>query len=151
VNFERNLKSPKMAFQLVKTGTTDAISTGDGTDPWSISGVTLNQSGTPATIDSSPVQAELLAQTYLYSGISMQLISEAAGIDYKLSLDNTNWFDALTSGAGGDAAGEIADMDATGSDVRKTVYMKVVVANDGSVTAGTKTAPDIRITRTENQ
>ena len=140
-----------MALQLVKNSTTDEFSFGGaGDDPISKS-VNLDDSGSPATIDTNTITAQIRATTYLYSNISMSVISEDAGIDYKLSLNNTNFFDSLASGNGGDAAGEIPNIDATSETQTKTVYIKAVVDNDGSVSAGDKTTPKIRLSRTENQ
>ena len=138
-----------MALQLVKNSTTDEYSfDGAGDDPIS---KTVNLDDTGGTEDSSIVTAQIRATTYSYTGISMSIQSEESGIDYKLSLNNTNFFDSLTSGNGGDAVGEIADIDATAEVQTKTVYVKAVVANDGSVTAGDKTAAKVRLTGTENQ
>jgi len=140
-----------MSLKLVKKSTSDDFSSGDGTDPVSMS-VTLDDSSSPATIDSDVVNAELLATTYSYTGIALSIVSEESGVDFKLSLDNTNWHDALTSGTVDDAvAGEIGNMDASGTDQRTDIYIKTVNDNDGGVSAGQHTAADIRLTATENQ
>jgi hypothetical protein len=138
-----------MALQLVKNSTTDEYSFGGANDdPVSLS---VNLDDTGGTEDSSTVTAQIRATTYLYTGIAMSIQSEESGIDYKLSLNNTNFFDSLTSGSGGDAAGEIADIDATSGAQTKTVYIKSVVNNNGTVTAGNKTGAKVRLTGTENQ
>jgi hypothetical protein len=134
-----------MSLQLVKKSTTDEFSTGGGADPVSQS-VTLDQSG--GTVDSTVINAELLATAKQYTDIELSITSEVAGMDYKLSLNGSAWFDALTSGSGGAAAGEIADIDASGSDQRTDIYIKVVCANDGSLSAGNFTAPNIQLTAT---
>lgn len=140
-----------MALILVKNGTSDEYSYNDaGTDPLSFT-VTLDDDGTPATIDSNVITAQIKATTYSYTGISVSVISEDTGIDYKLSLDNTNWFDSLTSGTGGDSAGQINTMNAVSATVNKTIYIKAIINNNGTVSAGTKTIPNIRLAFTENQ
>ena len=139
-----------MAIILVKNGTADEYSYGDGTDPISFTD-TLTDSGSPSTIDSSIVHTQIKASTYLYSNIAVTIVNEQTGMDYKLSLNQTNWFDSLTSGAGGDTVGQIANMDGTTGDKTEDVYIKCVVANDGSVSSGTKTTPDVRLAWTENQ
>ena len=140
-----------MSFELVKKGTTDQFSTGSGNDPVS-NEVTLNDTGTPVTIDSDVVNVELFAQDYLYTSISMQLINEETGIDYQLSLDNSNWFNLLSSGSvNDDSAGIIGDLNASGSFLRKDVYVKSVNSNDGTVSIGNHTIPDLQINFTENQ
>jgi hypothetical protein len=128
-------------LQLVKKNTTDPFSTGDGSDPIVTDMSPLDDSGTPATIESEVLNVEILATDYEYSTILLEIISEEAGIDYKLSLDNVSFVDTLT----------VPDIDASGADQRVDVYIKTVVANDGSVSAGSYAAPDIRLTRTENQ
>ena len=52
---------------------------------------------------------------------------------------------------GGDSAGQIPNMDATGSTVTDLVYIRATINNNGTVTAGTKTTPNIRLSFTENQ
>ena len=139
-----------MSLTLVKNGTTDEYSYGDGTDPLSFT-VTLDDDNDPTTINSNTVTAQIRATTYLYTGISMSVVNEDSGIDYKLSLDNTNWFNSLASGTGGDSVGQIPNMDATGSTVTDLVYIRATINNNGTVTAGTKTTPNIRLSFTENQ
>jgi len=138
-----------MALQLVKNGTSDDFSFGGaGDDPISKS---VNLDDTGGTINTNTVTAQLRATTWDYTNISMSIQSEESGLDYKLSLDNTNWHDSLASGNGGDAAGQIANIDATGGTQTKTVYIRAVVNNNGTVTAGQKTAAKVRLNFTENQ
>lgn len=140
-----------MAITLVKTGTTDEYSIGTGLDPIATT-VTLDDTSTPATEDSDVEVAQIRCTTFEYQDIAISIQTETdTGVDYKLSLDNTNWFDALTSGAGGDAAGEIDDIDATGGPEVKTVYIKAVVDNDGTTTAGVNDNAKVRLTATEIQ
>jgi hypothetical protein len=133
-----------MALKLVKKGTTDEFSFGDNADPITFQNVGIDNSGDPPTIESSVLNVELLATASVYRP-AFNILSEETGIDYKLSLDNSNWFDALTYGTGGDAAGEINEIDASGGDVRKDIYIKVVVSNDGSVSYGNKTAAGVNL------
>lgn len=140
-----------MALILVKNGTSDEYSYNDaGTNPLSFT-VTLDDDGTPATILSNTVTAQIKATTYSYTGISVSVINEDPGIDYKLSLNIINWFDSLTSGTSGDSAGQINTMNAVSAPVYKTIYVRALTNNNGTVSAGTKTTPNIRLAFTENQ
>lgn len=140
-----------MSLQLVKNSTTDEYSYGGAGDDPVPNTVTLDDSSTPATEETNILNLEIRATDYLYEAIALSIENEEAGINYELSLDNTNWFDALTSGAGGLDIGEIPDMDATTINKTQDVYVKAIVANDGSVTAGTKTTPKLRLIGTEIQ
>jgi hypothetical protein len=145
-----------MALELVKNGTSDEYSFGGtGLDPVTWASVTLDDTGTPATIDSTVLTTQLRATTYEYTGIAITPATEYTGIAVKLSLDNTNWFDALTSGAGGLDLGQIPDQDATGGTVTQTVYTKLTVTNDGTVDStavhGAYDAATLDLDYTENQ
>ncbi len=128
-----------MSLKLAKNNapTYDYYSEGDGTDPVSVS-VTLDNSG--GTSDTDVVTAYLIATTYNYTGITVQPVSEETGVDWKVSLDNSNWYDSVNP----------TDMDATGGDQNTTIYLKAVVNNDGTVSTGNYTAADVQITATEN-
>lgn len=140
-----------MAITLVKTGTTDEYSIGTGLDPVTLA-VTLDDTSSPATKDSDTEITQIRCTTYEYQDIALSIQTETdTGVDYKLSLNNTNWFDALTSGSGGDAAGEIDNIDATSGTVIKTVYIKTVVDNDGTTTSGVNDNAKIRLVATEIQ
>jgi hypothetical protein len=141
-----------MSLALVKNGTSDEYSYGvDTSDPVTIADVTLDDTGSPATVSSTVLTTQLRATTWQYTGIAIAVNGEETGEDWKLSLDNTNWFDELTSGTGGDSAGQIADIDARSATQTKTVYFKKVVANDGSVSSGQKTTPVVELSYTELQ
>ena len=140
-----------MSLQLVKHDTTDEYSYGGAGDDPVPNTVTLDDSSSPATEDTNVLELDIRATTYEYTGIALSIVNEDTGVDYKLSLDNINWFDTLSSGSGGLDIGEIPDMDATEGVVVQNVYIKSVVDNDGSVTAGTKTTPKLRLESTEIQ
>jgi hypothetical protein len=137
-----------MAITLVKKGTTDEFSFGDNSDPITFQNVNIDNSGDPPTIESPILNVELLSTENIYHPV-LSIISEETGIDYKLSLDNSNWFDALSYGTGGDAAGEINEIDASGDDVRKDIYIKIIIANNGSVSTGNKTAAKVNLIENE--
>jgi hypothetical protein len=139
-----------MSLTLVKQGTTDEFSfDGSGSDPVSLA-ATLNDTG--GTLDSNVVTAELLATTHAYTDITLDISSEDAGIDFKLSLDGVNYHDDLDSSPSGDlAAGTIPEPDASGGDVRQTVYIKAVIDNDGTVSANTYEDAQVSLAFTENQ
>lgn len=116
----------------------DYLSEGDGSDPASVSGVLDGQGG---TVDSAVLTLYLIATTFRYTNISLAVdANEDAGIDWKISLDNVNFFDSVTPN----------DMDALGGDQVLPIYLKAVVNNDGSVPTGVFTNPDINLTYREN-
>jgi hypothetical protein len=139
-----------MSLTLVKQGTTDEFSFGgSGSDPVSLTAA-LNDTG--GTLDTNVVTTELLATTHEYTDITLDIPSEDTSIDFKFSLDNVNWHDDLDSSPSGDlAAGTIPEPDATGGDVRQTVYIKAVVDNDGTVSANTYEDAQVSLAFTENQ
>jgi hypothetical protein len=140
-----------MAITLVKSGGTDEYSIGTGLDPITLA-ATLDDTSSPATKDSDTEIAQIRCTTYKYEDVALSIQTETdTGVDYKLSLNGTNWFDALTSGSGGDAAGEIDDIDATSGTVTKTVYIKAVVSNTGNAVAGVNDNAKVRLTATEIQ
>lgn len=131
-----------MSLKLAKNNTPvyDYYSEGDGSDPVSVSG-TVNGSG--GTVDSTTVAMYLVATTYRYTGITLSVINEQTGIDWKLSLDNVTFADTRSP----------TDMNALSTDVVIPVYAKAVVINDGGgnqPATGIYTTPDIRIQATEN-
>ncbi len=129
-------------LKLAKNNTPvyDYYSNGDGSDPVSISATLDNVGG---TINTATITAYLIATTYNYTGISMGILNEQAGIDWKLSIDGSTWLDALTST-------QLPAMNATSTDQVKTVYIRGVIDNNGTVATGTYTTPDIQVAYTEN-
>lgn len=133
--------------------TTDATVT-DGTVTWRCESavdnpaapatVTLDNTGSPATVDSAVVDLYLIARTYNYTGIAMSIANEQAGMDWKLSADaGTTYKDSLDST-------DLPAMDATSADVVKAIKVKAVVANNATVATGIYTVPDIQTVSTEN-
>lgn len=143
-----------MGIQLVKKGS-EGIGLGSGSAGDPISGsVTLDDTGTPTAKSTSIFEFEVYGETYTYTSISLSVISEqsSSGLDIQLSLNNTNWFDSLSWADTTDAAnGLIGTMTATGSDQSQSVYFKAVIDNDGSVSSGTYTTADVKLSATENQ
>jgi len=115
----------------------DYYSNGDGTDPVVISATLDNTGGTSNT---ATVTTYLIATTFKYTGISVTVVNEQTGIDWKLSLDNSTWLDTVTP----------ADLNGLSADANHVVYVRGVVTNDGTVATGVYSTPDIRITSTEN-
>jgi Leucine-rich repeat (LRR) protein len=134
-----------MSLHLVKKGTLDEYSSGDNTDPIQFEPVSLNQIEVPPVVESNTQVLELLAVEESHVDITLEFLNEEAEIDYKLSLDNLNWHDEIVYGEGGDVAGEISNLDATSGDIRKDIYIKAEVNNDGSVSAGVKTNTKISL------
>jgi hypothetical protein len=131
-----------MTLKLAKNNTPPYYyySEGDGTDPISVTGTVTGDGG---TVDSSTVTMYLIATTYRYTGISLSVINEQTGIDWKLSLDNVTFADTRNP----------ADMNALSADAVIPVYAKAVITNDGGGSqpaTGIYTTPDIRIQATEN-
>ena len=128
-----------MSLKLSSTNTSpySYYSEGDGSNPVQAS-VTLDNSG--GTKDTDVVTAYLVATTNSYTGITVQPVTEETGIDWQMSLDNSTWAKSVTP----------SDMDATGGDQVKTVYLKAVVANDGTVDIGNYVGADVQITATGN-
>lgn len=134
-----------MAIKLVKKSTNDEFSYETELDPVTLSAI-VDGSGTPTTVDSTTVNFEIRASTYEYEDIVLSIHDEDSGINYKLSLNNVNWHDALTSGLVDDLVnGVIGDMDGTGSDELQDVYIKAVITNDGSVDMGSYSIPSLRL------
>lgn len=128
--------------------TTDATVT-DGTVTWrcesladnpaSVS-VTVDNSGSPATISSASQTLYLVARDFNYTGITVGMINEEAGMNWQLSANNSTWVESLSP----------SDMNALSSDQVTTVYAKCVVNNNGTVATGVYSVPDIQTAATEN-
>jgi hypothetical protein len=132
-----------MSMILVKKGTSDEFSIGDGSDPIDVGAVNLDDTNSPTTEESTVLNFEILASTYNYTALGMSILNEDTGINYELSITSAvaGFSDTVTP----------IDMDATGGDVRQDIWVKTIVDNDGSVAAGAKAVPDIQLTGTENQ
>ena len=130
-----------MALILVEKGTATEYSIGTGITPLDVGTVNLDDSGTPTTEESTPLNFEILASTFNYTSLGLTLVNEETGINYELSLDNISYLDTVVP----------IDMDATGADVRQDIWLKAIVDNDGSVAAGDHAVPDVRLTGIENQ
>jgi len=128
-----------MSLKLSSTNTSpyDYYSEGDGSAPISAS-VTLDNNG--GTKDTNVVTSYLVGTDYNYTGITVEPVNEETGIDWKVSLDNSTWDDSIDPG----------DMDASSDDVVTTIYLKAVIANDGTVSTGNYVAADVKVTATEN-
>jgi hypothetical protein len=127
-----------MALKLVKVGTTDEFSFGDGSDPI-INSVTLDGSG--GTEISNELQIDLYADSGSYEDISLEIVSPDAGIVYQGSLTGVD-FDDINSLI-------IPTVDAVSTPQRIPLYLRVVVDNDGTVTGGSYTNPDLKLTATQ--
>jgi hypothetical protein len=127
-----------MALKLVKVGTTDEFSFGDGSDPI-INSVTLDGSG--GTEVSDELQIDLYADSGSYEDISLEVVSPDAGIVYQGSLNGVD-FDDINSLI-------ISNVDAGSAPQRITFYLRVAVDNDGTVSAGSYTNPDLKLTATQ--
>lgn len=127
-----------MALKLVKVGTTDEFSFGDESDPI-INSVTLDGSG--GTEISNELQIDLYADSGSYEDISLEIVSPDAGIVYQGSLTGVD-FDDINSLI-------IPTVDAVSTPQRIPLYLRVVVNNDGTVTGGSYTNPDLKLIATQ--
>ena len=111
--------------------TTDATVT-DGTVTWRCESATANpasvsatvdNTGSPATVDSDVIDLYLVARTYNYTSIAISILNEQSGMDWQLSADAGDTYeDSLDST-------DLPAMDATSTDQVKAIKAKVVVAN----------------------
>ena len=128
-----------MSLKLAQDSTTpyNYFSQGDGSNPLSIT-ITLDGSG--GYKDSSTVEAYLVATEFKYTGIEVTVINDDSSRDWKISLDGVDFYDTVNP----------PDMDARSEDQVTTLYFRVHVLNDGSLSAQEFTTPDVKITATES-
>jgi len=128
-----------MSIKLSKNDTSpyDYFSEGDGSDPVTRT-ATVDESG--GNVNTSVLSAFVVATDYSYTGIVVDSINNDTGITWQLSTDNTTFTTSVT----------LPDMDASANDIKIPIYIRAVVANDGSIGTGIYTNPDIRITYTES-
>ncbi len=137
-----------MSLSLVKKATSDEYSLGPGDDAIPNS-VLLNNLNIPETKESNALNFELLAENDYFTGIALSILNEDSGRDYKLSLDRTYWHGSLSGGVSDDAEnGIIGNIDAGGGNVRKDIYVKAVVDNNGSISSGIFTTPQLKLIAT---
>lgn len=127
-----------MGLGLAKNNspTYDYYSSSDGSDPVATSATLTNAGG---TTNSSTVTAYLIATTYRYTGITVTVSGEQAGIDWQLSLDNSEWSNSVAP----------SDMNALSADVATPIYARAVMNNNGTVNTGVYSAPNITWSSTE--
>ena len=88
--------------------------------------VQLDQSGSPATLDSETLTVYLVSENAV-SGAKVSASNADAGVEWLFSSDNVNWDTELVFGA-------------LGAGSATAVYIKVRVANDGSVSGNQQSA-----------
>lgn len=128
-----------MSLKLSKTNTTpyEYFSESTGLNPITTQ-VTLDNTG--GIKPSEVVTTFLVATTFNYTGIIISPVNEEAGINWKVSLDNSTWFDSVN----------LSSMDALLDDQVISIYFGAAVNNDGSVTTGNYIHCKVKITATEN-
>ena len=112
--------------------TTDATVT-DGTVTWrcesavnnpgSVS-ATVDNTSSPATVDSDVVDLYLIARTYNYTSISMSILNEQVGMDWKLSANAGSTYENSLDST------DLPAMNATSADQTKAIKIKCVVSNN---------------------
>lgn len=132
-----------MALFLSRTGTSpyEEYSSGAGSDPIGKS-VELDGSGTPATVETNPKQAFLVATDMFYDGIAVSVVDNPTGVTWEVS---------ATEGGTYGATINPADMDATTEDQVTPVWLQAEVVNDGSVATGSYTQAGIRVQAVEHE
>ena len=132
-----------MALFLSRTNTSpyeEYSSGGAGSDPIGKS-VELDGSGTPATVETDPKQAFLVATDMFYDNIEVSVLNNPTGVTWEVS---------ATEGGTYGATINPADMDATTEDQVTPVWLQAEVVNDGSVTTDTYTQTDVRLQANEH-
>jgi hypothetical protein len=86
------------------------------------------------------VSAFLIATEFNYTEINISPVSEQAGINWRVSLDNIAWSEFVTPSA----------MDALIDDQNIPIYFAAVVANDGTIVTGNYIQCKVRIIAIEN-
>jgi len=135
-----------MPIRIVKKDTDDEYSLNNArNDSIHFLPAIITRSGSPAQVESEVIEIEILAEDDYYENLEIQPFSEITGVLPQYSLDNTNWFDELTPGTVDDAAnGIIGNMDALGTELRKSIYFKILSDNDSDMIAG-KYYPNLKI------
>lgn len=115
-----------------------AVSTGNNSNPITRS-VTLDGSG--GTVTTEVVTKYLVAQTYNYTGIEVEIMNNPTGVTWQVSLQESEGFGSLITPSA---------MDALAGDQVTPIYARAEVANDGSVGTSIITDAVFRVTATEN-
>ncbi len=110
------------------------FSEGNGLDPITTQ-ITLDNLG--GIKGSDVVSAFLIATIFNYTTIIITPINEEIGIDWKVSLDNSTWFNSV-------------NINELLMDQNFPVYFAAVVNNDGSVNTGNYLQCKIKITAVES-
>jgi len=137
-----------MTIQLTKdnTASPDVYSTGDGTDPVSVS-LTLDGTNIPTTVTASPATSLFVwandntTNIANYSGIDLTISGSDTGITWELSADGTTGWGPTIS---------IPNMDVSVTHAATQVYARATALNNGTVLTANYTTADIQITATEN-
>lgn len=127
-----------MSLKLAKNNVApyDYYSESDGTDPAEVSVSLTNLGGTV----NGNVSTHLVATEFRYSDIVLSFANEATGMDWKMSADGVNYYETLL----------VNEMDARTLGLTTPIYLRCVVANDGTVTTGLYTLPDLVIAAVES-
>ena len=132
-------------ISLAKTNVAspDFYSSGDGTDPVSVS-LTLDGSG--GTVSGSPATSLFVwanddtGTIGSYTGIGVSIVGSDTGITWTLSTDNITFTSTLS----------LSTMDVSLTYQATQIYCKATALNDGTVPTANYTTADIKITATSN-
>ncbi len=125
-----------LKYSLTSTDPYDYLSEQTEANPASFT-VTLDNSG--GTVETTATELFLIATTYVYTNIQLEVTGAPAGITWYLSSDGSNYSTTLSLG----------DIDATSNDVVTSIWCKAEVANDGTIGTGDYISANYKISYTE--
>lgn len=124
----------------------DFYSTGDGSDPVSVS-LTLDGTSSPTHVTASPATALYVwadddtTNIDNYSGVGVAIVGADAGIVWELSLNgSTGWGPSIS----------LSDMNVAVAHATTQIFARATAINDGTVLTANYTTADVKITALEN-
>ena len=137
-----------MSIKLTKDNTAapDAYSSGDGSDPVSVS-LTLDGTNSPTTVSGAPA-----TNLFVWADDDTTNIDNYSSVVVSISGADTGitWEISLTDGSGYASSISLSDLDVSATYHAIQIYARATALNDGSVATANYTTADIQITATEN-
>ena len=127
------------------TATPAVYSSGDGSDPISVS-LLLDGTGDPASITGSPATDLFVwadddtGNIGSYSDVTASISGSDPGITWELSLDNATWAATI----------EVGTLDVSASYHTMQIYARASALNNGTVLTANYTTADVVVAATEN-